>query len=394
MVTGSLQIKNGTYYAVLSYTDENGKWKQKWKTTKLKEKGNKRRAQETLDRFKADFEEELNQKNQTVSSDAKTDILFSDFLQQWLKIARTTIEESTYMSYVYFSNHICDYFGEKKIKLAELQAAQIQEYYQMLGETRTANTVIHYHAVIRKCLQYAVKTDLIPSNPADKIERPKKAHFQASFYNSEEMNRLLEACKGDPLELPINVAAYYGLRRSEVVGLKWDAVDFEAKTITIGHKVLELRVDGKAKMIKQDRLKTASSHRTLPLVPHIETMLLKVRKQQEEDRAVCKKSYSKDGEGYICRQRTGELLHPNYITQHFKILLRNKGLRVIRFHDLRHSCASLLLSAGVPMKQIQEWLGHSDFNTTANIYSHLEYASKVQSAQAIAGIIEGKRTSE
>lgn len=304
MVTGSLQIKNGTYYAVLSYTDENGKWKQKWKTTKLKEKGNKRRAQEVLERFKAEFEEELNQKAQVVVSDTKTDILFSDYLRQWLKIARTTIEESTYMSYVYFANHICEYFGGKQIKLVELQPAQIQEYYQMLGETRTANTV-----VIWKCLQYAVKTDLIPSNPADKIERPKKAHFQASFYNSEEMNRLLEACKG-----AINVAAYYGLRRSEVVGLKWDAVDFEAKTITIGHKVLELRVDGKAKMIKLDRLKTASSHRTLPLVPHIEAMLLRVKAQQEEDRAVCKKSYSKDGDGYLPSAHRGtassELHHP------------------------------------------------------------------------------------
>ena len=217
-----------------------------------------------------------------------------------------------------------------------------------------------------------MKTDLIPSNPADKIDRPKKAHYQASFYNVEEISSLFKACKGDPLEFPIIIAVYYGLRRSEVVGLKWDAIDFNAKTITIGHKVLELRVDGKTKMIKQDRLKTAASHRTLPLIPHIEDMLLEVKKQQEEDRAVCKNGYSKDGEGYISRQRTGELLHPNYINQHFQILLQNKGLRVIRFHDLRHSCASLMVSTGVPMKLIQAWLGHSDFNTTANIYSHLE----------------------
>lgn len=97
----------------------------------------------------------------------------------------------------------------------------------------SANTVIHRHANIRKALQYAYKTGLINSNPADCVQRPRKEKFQASFYNEKELEQLFKVVKGDPVEFAVIVSAFYGLRRSEVIGLKWDAIDFEHKTITI-----------------------------------------------------------------------------------------------------------------------------------------------------------------
>ena len=106
--------------------------------------------------------------------------------------------------------------------------------------------------------------------------------------------------------------------------------------------------------------------------------------EQDENRRLCGKSYIKDYSGYICVNEIGDIIKPGYVTNSFGKLLAENGLRRIRFHDLRHSCASLLLSNGVPMKQIQEWLGHSDFSTTANIYSHLEYSSKLISANSIS----------
>ena len=112
--------------------------------------------------------------------------------------------------------------------------------------------------------------------------------------------------------------------------------------------------------------------------------LLELRAEQEENRRLCGKSYIKEYAGYICVNEIGDLIKPGYVTNCFGKLLEENGLRKIRFHDLRHSCASLLLSSGVPMKQIQEWLGHSDFSTTANIYSYLEYSSKLTSADALA----------
>ena len=135
---------------------------------------------------------------------------------------------------------------------------------------------------------------------------------------------------------------------------------------------------------KQDRTKTKSSMRTLPLVGYVRERLIELMAEQEENRRLCGKSYIKEYAGYICVNEIGDLIKPGYVTNCFGKLLEENGLRKIRFHDLRHSCASLLLSSGVPMKQIQEWLGHSDFSTTANIYSHLEYSSKLTSADALA----------
>ena len=101
----------------------------------------------------------------------------------------------------------------------------------------SANTVIHRHANIRKALQHAFKLGLIDTNPADRIERPKKEKFVGSVYEEDELNRLFEIVKGDPIELGVILGAFYGLRRSEAVGLKWYAIDFKKKTITIRHTV-------------------------------------------------------------------------------------------------------------------------------------------------------------
>ena len=116
-----------------------------------------------------------------------------------------------------------------------------------------------------------------------------------------------------------------------------------------------------------------------------EELLIKMKKEQEENRKLCGKSYCKDYLDYIYVNEIGERIKPNYLTQHFPLILEKNNLRKIRFHDLRHSCASLLISNGVPIKQVSEWLGHSDISTTANIYVHLTMDSKIESANAILG---------
>ena len=252
-----------------------------------------------------------------------------------------------------------------------------------------ANSVIHYHAVIHRALKYAVKIDLISVNPADKVERPKADKFIGSFYDSNEVQALFEAAKGTLIEIPIFLGAFYGLRRSEALGLKWDAIDFQNNTITIRHTVTSCNLDGKHIQIAQDTTKTKSSMRTLPLVPAFKEKLLKLKEQQEEYRRVCGRCYNKKYLEYICVDEMGTLISPHYLTASFPKLLEKNNLRHIRFHDLRHSCASLLLANGVPMKQIQEWLGHSDFSTTANVYAHLDYNSKLSSADAMVNGLSG-----
>lgn len=160
----------------------------------------------------------------------------------------------------------------------------------------------------------------------------------------------------------------------------------EHKTISISHKVIEAEVDGKFVPMGEDVLKTKSSFRTLPLIPAVGIILLEEKEKQEMYRRLFKKSYCREYLDYICVDQCGKLLRPNYVTEHFSWLIEKYGLRKVRFHDLRHTCASLLLSNGISMKQIQIWLGHSTFSTTADIYAHLDYSAQEASANAMNGM--------
>ena len=482
MVAGHLHEKNGYYYIILNLTDSAGRRKPKWISTGLTIKGNKKRAEQML----------MEERRKYANAKAGDDVLFADFMEQWLEIVKSTVSIPTYSSYVNaVKSIIAPYFRKKKILLRDLQAHDIQMFYQEQLQRVKASSVIHYHANIHKALKYAVKNDMIPSNPADKVERPKQDKFYGNFYDRDELNKLFEAVTGTKLELPVLLGAFYGLRRSEIVGLKWSAIDFEQNTITISHTVtscnldgkcvivakdttnihkalkyavkndmipsnpadkverpkqdkfygnfydrdelnklfeavtgtkLELPVllgafyglrrseivglkwsaidfeqntitishtvtscnlDGKCVIVAKDTTKTKSSRRTLPLVPYFHEKLLAVKAQQERNQKLCGRSYNREFLEYICVDDIGDRFKPNYITSQFPKLLERNGFRKIRFHDLRHSCASLLLASGVPMKHIQEWLGHSDFSTTANIYAHLDYSSKLTSASAM-----------
>ena len=214
-----------------------------------------------------------------------------------------------------------------------------------------------------------------------------EAKIDTAVYNPSRITKLYGtiAAKGAHtlIEVPVKLAAFYGLRRSEVMGLRWDAVDFVHNTICIRHTVTGCTIDGQYQIIAADTTKTRSSRRTLPLVPTVREMLLRLKKQQEQNRKICGQSYSREFADYICVNKLGERIRPAYLSSCFSKALEQNHLRHIRFHDLRHSCATLLLAHGVPLKQIQEWLGHSDFSTTANIYAHLDAASKQKSAETM-----------
>lgn len=377
MVAGHLQQKKNLFYIVLDYQDASGKRRQKWLPTGLPVKGNKKKAEVMLADARVEFAIPG-----TKPENGET--LFSDYLLDWLEIAKPTVAQTTHASYCQMTKGvIVPYFSERNITLTGLKPQDIQKFYTEQLKRVKASSVIHYHAIIHRALKYAVKIDVLIANPADKIERPKMERFKASFYDSKEMEQLFESSKGTYLEIPILLGAFYGLRRSEVVGLRWEAVDFKRDTLTISHTVTSFTLDGKRHTVAKDTTKTKSSMRTLPLVPAIREKLLAVKAQQQTYIELCGSGYDKQYLGYICVNPMGGLITPSYITQSFPELLKKNNLRRIRFHDLRHSCASLLLANGVPMKQIQEWLGHSDFSTTANIYAHLDYNSKLDSAQAM-----------
>ena len=378
MVAGHLEVKKGYYYAVLSYLDINGKRHRPWIATGLPEKGNKRKAEAELARIRSTYEPPV------VVQDLCSDMLFADYLLQWLEIVRTRVKITTYGSYEQMIKAAIEpYFRKKGYTLRGLEAKHIQKFYIEKLKVVKPNSVIHYHAVIHQALKYAVKTDLVTQNVAEKVDRPKKNDYQPVFLDAGELSRLFEIVKGTKLELPVLVAAFYGLRRGEVCGLRWDAIDFERNTITIRHTVTLTWVDGKEQTVAQDSAKTKSSLRTLPLVGNFKTYFQEVKAAQELNKKVCGNCYNYEYDGYVFVDEMGELMSPDYLTNYFPKFVQRHGMRKMRFHDLRHSCASLLLANGVPLKQIQEWLGHSDFSTTANIYAHLDYTSKLSSAQAM-----------
>ena len=177
----------------------------------------------------------------------------------------------------------------------------------------------------------------------------------------------MEAAKGERLYIPVILAAYYGLRRSEAVGLMWSDIDFENKRIYIRNKASEVKKDGRLQTVITDEMKTESSKRALPLLPEVEKILLEHREMQEEYRRLYRRDYSKQYLDMVCVDPLGNLIRPNYISERFPKMLKKNGLPRIRFHDLRHSCASMLIAHKAGMKQVQMWMGHSSITTTVDI---------------------------
>lgn len=383
-VTGSLQIRNKIYQAVLSFK-QNNKWKTKWVSTKIPAvKGNKKLANTKLEEIRLKFQEEINSEN---IDDEK--LQFIDYMKKWLKMIKSSVEETTYIGYEGVINgRMTDYFGNRDITLQDIKPKHIQDFYQyLLEEGLSGNTVKHYHANIRKALQYAMRTDIIPSNPADKVELPKIQKYNPSFYTSDEVKGLLSEVVGTKLEIPVMIDCFYGFRRGEVIGLKWSAIDFEKKTITINHTITQ----SNGKLIIRDKTKNNSSRRSLPLEPIVESFLLNLKEKQEENKKLCGNSYNKDWLEYICVDDCGNLIRPDYVTETFLKLLKKRKLKQIRFHDLRHTCASILLKNGANMKEIQAWLGHSTYNTTADIYAHLDTSSVCNTGKVISNVFETKK---
>ena len=168
------------------------------------------------------------------------------------------------------------------------------------------------------------------------------------------------------MEVPVKLATMFGLRREEVLGLRWSAIDFSKRTLTINHTCVLV---GNA-AVNVNRTKNESSNRTLYMTDEMASYLKCVKKQQREQQLIQGEQYAFTG--YVCVDEYGQQLHPNYISERFREILKKNGLRHIRFHDLRHTCASLLMNHGYETADISKMLGHSTITTTVDIYGHID----------------------
>lgn len=380
-MTGSLQVKEDKYYVVLNLRDSKGKRKQKWISTGFAVKGNKKRAEQFLRECLSEYEA----KEHLVSCNT----LFSDAVRQWLQEIEIRIDSVTYQGYKALADvHILPYFDDLGVKLTDITRRILQAYIdekfrngRVDGKGGLSPRTMRLHKnILFQTLESAVRDNLISSNPCAMVIMPQQQRYEAKFYNQEQINALLNAVKDEPLYPLLKLTVVYGLRRSEVLGLKWDSVDFDADTITIKHTVTKVST-----IVEKDKTKNATSYRSFPIVPEIKQLLLTLKKREQENCKLLGTCYNEND--YILKWDDGRPFSPDYVSQRFSRLLEINNMPHIRFHELRHSCASFLINMGFTLKDVQEWLGHSDIKMTANIYGHLDVNRKKNMADIISSNI-------
>ena len=393
-ITGRLTEKGGKWYAVINLYTAEGKRKEKWHNLDLEaKKGSKTEAGHRLNELLSKYNDgDLYLKETLSHADRERNRLaeqtVDEYIVEWLDNYKCNISVLTYNTYKGMTDgRIVPYFKKLNIPLKELTGDEINVFYVSLrNEGLTGATAQRYHSMMHLAFKNAVKRRVIATNPCDQADRPKAVQYIGTYYNSAELKQLFECLEGDPMRIVVILTAYYGLRRSEVLGLKWDAIDTVEEKIYIRHKIIENKMNG-SRIEGHDVMKTKSSYRSLPLMPFIKQVLEEEKNRQEEMQRVLRKSYNKKYLDYVCVDAMGDILKPQYVTEHFKVILERNGLKPIRFHDLRHSCASLMLANDITMKEIQEWLGHSNISTTANIYAHVDSESKRESARIIDKVL-------
>ena len=378
-----LRDRNGIYHVVVYWINPITKEQEsKSKSTGLRLKGNKKKAEEIGENFLQEVKEKINNVYQKDETEKKEKIKFLDFLEQSITNNKNSIEYTTYKSYRDQQKIIERFFSIKNLDLENVTVADILDFYNYLSNVRknTNNTVIHYHALLRKTFTEAYIRKLIKENIMLEIPRPKKEKYISEVFNLKEINIFLNHIKGHKFELEMNLALFYGFRRSELLGLRFSVIDFDNNTILVNTKITSSE---KEKLVPKQKMKNDSSYRIMPLLDSIKKLIIQRMERIKKDKHFFKSIYTKKWEGFVCVGENGELIKPDRVTRTFRKLINECGLKEIWLHDLRHSCATLLYEQDIQLKDIQMWLGHSDIQTTANIYSHFDYTRKEKTGKII-----------
>jgi integrase len=331
----------------------------------------RRDVDEKLTRAKADRDQGLlfDGENQTVG----------EYLQRWLDgSVRGSVRESTFACYeVACRRHIVPALGG--IKLSKLTPVHVQGFYRDRLDRGLASASVHkYHTVLHKALGQAVKWHLIPRNVCEAVKPPRPVpEEEMRTLSPEETRRLLETAHGERLEALYVLAVTTGMRQGELLGLKWQDVDLEAGTLGIQRTLT--RHGGKVALGEP---KTKKSRRTIYLTEAATRVLGAHLERQLEEIERSGDAYG--DQGLVFTTEAGTLINPSNLRQRsFTPLLKRAGLRQIRFHDLRHTCATLLLSRNVHPKYVQELLGHATIAVTLDTYSHLIPGMGTHTARAM-----------
>lgn len=290
------------------------------------------------------------------------------FLDAWMKdVVKGSVRHSTYQNYVYVLRHAEPL---RDIPLTKVNPQAIQRLYREMQEKGLGRTIKVLHAVLHKAMDQAVKWGIVPRNVLDAVETPKVEKKEFRPLTLEEAKKFLDAAREDRLYAMYVLAVTCGLRFGELLGLQWEDVDLEGRRLTVKNQLQWLPgPNGKSEPCFIPP-KTAKSRRTIPL-PDVAVFALKRHKTEQARERLRAGDVWQDW-GLIFTSEIGTPLDPSNVrNRSFYPLLQKAGLPRIRFHDLRHTCATLLLSQGVHPKLVQEQLGHSEISMTLDTYSHI-----------------------
>lgn len=277
------------------------------------------------------------------------------------------------------------------IKLIDLRTAHLQRYYTKLLDIDKLDTsnVKRINKTLKTCLKEAVKQGYLQKNWCDDVNLPKvKKEDNIKALSKDDQFRLLEALKGVDLELLITFALGTGLRLGEVLGLKWSDIDFKEHTLSVQRsvrRIVEIQRDGsRNRVLKEVPPKTENSFRTVPIPDSILNKLKSYKREQNELILAIGEDYQNNN--YVFCNNDGTIMDPKKPNRRLSSVLKSNDIELITFHGLRHTYCTRLFEAGVPPKTVQSLVGHSDIETTMNIYTHVMKETKMEAVDKINSI--------
>lgn len=310
-------------------------------------------------------------------------ILLQDWMKKWFNTYLPNIEESTRAGYKEkINNYIIPELGS--IPLNALDTDTIQQWVNDLLKKKklSPKTIKNAFLNLNAALKKAVKLKKIPANPCDDVELPKIKKNKMDFYDTQEINDMMKAAENTDMYLLLLLAVYLGLRRGELIALQWSDIDFNNGIVHVQHNTIK---GEKGTVTKAP--KSAAGTRSIPTGEKVLKELVSAHKKYNDNKAN-KKGFVDSGL-VICKP-DGSSYQPDSISQKWKRFVKTNNLRRIRFHDLRHSCATLMAQAGVPPKVAQQRLGHSNISITMDTYTHASAAMNQQATQLLDELVYQK----
>ena len=408
-VTGSISAKRGKFYITIYYYQNGERLRKSFPTGISVEENNKRKMATNKKAAEKMMKEIMANFIAPAPSDPSEEQSIDDSIRDWLKKQENRVAPSTFTGYTYAANDLITYFTTHPIKLIEATPQAVHDYIDWEYSRRKPgpnqskqtkspdgaginNTIMRRIAVLRSVLQDAKRNGIIEKNPAAasdswvKLPKIQRASFQV--LNGDEAQTLLAAIEQEPLwfKAAIFLGLLYGLRRSEILGIRIQDIDFPQRRLSVCNTVTQQTIHNKNIITAKPKTK-GTKLRTFTLSPQVVTLLQSLIDLNNANLLQFGKAYDNSWAGYIFRDIDGQIIAPNRLTNSFKNFLVANNLKIIRFHDLRHSCASLLYAQGVSTKTIQTVLGHSALSTTTEVYTHLFGREKDDALEALSNTL-------